>query len=140
MELAPGVWVDEAELAFTYTAGTGPGGQNVNKVATTAQLRFDVAASPNLPQRVLERLPDLSGRRMTREGVIVISAGRFRTQAQNRDDALARLSELVRAAAAPPPPKRRATRPTYASKLRRLDGKTRRAGVKAGRGRPPSDD
>ena len=140
VELAPGVEVEEAELAFTYLAGSGPGGQNVNKVATCAQLRFDAASSPGLPERVRERLPALAGRRMTGEGVVVITAGRFRTQSANRDDALARLRELVAAAAAPPPRKRRPTRPTHASKLRRLDGKSIRAGVKAGRARPPRED
>ncbi len=140
IELAPGVWVGEGELVFTYTAGTGPGGQNVNKVATTAQLRFDVVGSACLPERVRERLPALAGRRMTTAGEVVITAGRFRTQGQNRDDALARLRELVAAAAAPPPPKRRPTRPTFGSRQRRLAGKAIRADVKAGRGRPSADE
>ena len=140
VELAPGVVIDEAELSWSYLAGTGPGGQNVNKVATTAQLRWNAEASPDLPERVRARLPGVAGRRMTGEGVVVITANRFRTQSANRDDALSRLSELVVAAAAPPPPKRRPTKPTYASKLRRLDGKARRSGVKAGRGRPSGDD
>ena len=138
--LAPGVEVEEGELAFSYLAGTGPGGQNVNKVATTAQLRFDAASSPGVPERVRERLAAIAGRRLTGEGVVVITAGRFRTQSANREDALARLREIMAAAAVPPPRKRRPTRPTYASKLRRLDGKSIRAGVKAGRARPPRDD
>lgn len=138
--LAPGVEVEEAELAFSYLAGTGPGGQNVNKVATTAQLRFDASASAGVPERVRERLPTVAGRRLTGEGVVVITASRFRTQGANREDALARLREIMAAAAAPPPRQRRPTRPTYASKLRRLDGKSIRAGVKAGRARPPRDD
>ncbi|MBE7217964.1 MAG: aminoacyl-tRNA hydrolase [Caulobacteraceae bacterium] len=139
IELSPGVWVGEDELRFTYTAGTGPGGQNVNKVATTAQLRFDAAGSACLPDRVRERLPAVAGRRMTAAGEIVITAGRFRTQGQNREDALARLRELVAVAASPPPPKRRKTRPTLASKRRRLAGKAIRAGVKAGRARPDAE-
>jgi ribosome-associated protein len=138
LELAPGIEVDEAELGWSYLAGTGPGGQNVNKVAAAAQLRFDTTASPGLPERVRERLRGVAGRRMTTAGVLVITANRFRTQAANRDDALARLRELVAAAATPPPPRRRPTRPTYGAKLRRLAGKSIRAGVKAGRARPPS--
>ena len=138
VELAPGIEVDEGELGWSYLAGTGSGGQNVNKVAAAAQLRFDAGASPGLPEHVRERLRAVAGRRMTSEGVVVITANRFRTQGGNRDDALARLRELVTAAAAPPPPRRRPTKPTYGSKLRRLAGKSIRSGVKAGRARPPS--
>jgi ribosome-associated protein len=103
------------------------------------QLRFDAAQSPNLPEPVRERLLRLAGRRATAEGVIVITAQRHRTQVRNREDALERLLAMIREAATPPPPPRRPTRPTRASKERRLEGKARRAGVKEMRGKPGRD-
>ena len=140
IDLGSGVCVGDDEIALKFIRASGPGGQKVNKVSTAVQLRFDAARSPALPERVRDRLLLSAGSRLTKEGVIVLTADRHRTQEMNRLDALNRLRALVAAAAAPPPPKRRATRPTLGSVRRRLDGKTRRSGVKAGRGRPGGDD
>jgi ribosome-associated protein len=131
--------IDESEIAESFIRSSGPGGQNVNKLATAVQLRFDVRHSPSLPEDVRPRLERLAGRRLTRDGVLVITAQRHRTQERNRDDALERLVALIRAAAVAPTP-RRATRPTLGSKLRRLEGKKRRAGVKALRSDKPFAD
>jgi ribosome-associated protein len=122
--------IDDGEISETFIRSSGPGGQNVNKLATAVQLRFDVRHSPSLSHEVRARLERLAGKRLTRDGVLVITAQRHRTQERNRDDALERLIELIRAAAVRPTP-RRPTRPTLGSKVRRLEGKKRRAGVKA---------
>ncbi|MCQ4162314.1 aminoacyl-tRNA hydrolase [Roseomonas sp. GC11] len=131
--------IDEAELDESFARASGAGGQNIQKVETMVQLRFDARNSPSLPEPVRERLLALAGHRATAAGEVVITAQQFRTQARNREDALERLLELIRAAAAPPPPKRRATKPTLGSKKRRLEGKTRRGEVKKMRGKPVGD-
>ena len=125
--------VDPSELEFHAIRAQGPGGQNVNKVSSAIQLRFDIAAS-SLPEAVRTRLLALSDRRISDAGVLVIKAQSFRTQDANREDALRRLQELVNSVAEAPKT-RRPTRPTYGSQQRRLQGKAKRAEVKAGRGR-----
>lgn len=136
IDIAPGIAIDETELTESFVRGSGPGGQNVNKVATAVQLRFDAARSPALPDDVRARLLKLAGRRATREGEIVITANRFRTQERNREDARERLIDLLTRAAEPPPPPRRKTRPPRSSRERRLTDKRARSETKKGRGRP----
>ncbi len=131
--------LDEREIEESFVRASGPGGQNVNKVASAVQLRFDVRRSPSLPNDVAIRLMKLAGRRLTQDGVLVITARRFRSQEQNRQDALDRLVALIRQAAVPPTPRRK-TRPTLASKQRRLEGKSRRSQVKSLRASRPLPD
>lgn len=131
--------IDEREIAESFVRASGPGGQNVNKLSTAVQLRFDVRHSPSLPPDVAARLERLAGSRLTREGVLVIIAQRHRTQARNRQDALARLIDLIRRAAVPPMP-RRPTKPTAAARERRIEGKKRRGGIKQLRRAKPSFD
>src|SRR5215470_6558651 len=131
--------LEESELVESFIRASGPGGQNVNKLATAVQLRFDVRHSPSLTDEVRARLERLAGRRLTRDGVLVITAQSHRTQERNRADALDRLIALIRQAAVRPVP-RRATKPTKASRQRRLDAKKRRGGLKALRGGGRDDD
>jgi len=131
--------LDEREIQEAFVRASGPGGQNVNKVSTAVQLRFDVAHSPSLPDPVRERLMNLAGRRLTQDGVLIIEAERFRSQRRNRDDALERLIELVREACEEDKP-RHATRPTLASRKRRLESKQRRGETKKQRGAKPGMD
>jgi ribosome-associated protein len=131
--------IDESELDESFVRSSGPGGQNVNKLSTAVQLRFDVRQSPSLPNDVAVRLMKLAGSRLTKDGVLVIVAQRHRTQERNRADALERLVTLIRDAAVPPVP-RRATKPTKASKKRRIESKKRRSGIKALRRARPSFD
>ena len=131
--------IDPAELEEVFVRASGPGGQNVNKVSTSVQLRFDARRSPSLPADVRTRLERIAGQRLTGDGVIVITASRFRSQARNREDARARLVELIRRAATPAKP-RRPTKPTRASKLRRSDAKRRRSRLKSLRGPAPRDE
>jgi ribosome-associated protein len=121
--------IEERELEERFIRASGPGGQNVNKLASAVQLRFDVRGSPNLPDDVRYRLERMAGRRLTRQGVLVISAQRHRTQERNRQDALDRLIELIRRAAVAPLP-RRATKPSAGARERRLQSKKRRGSVK----------
>ncbi|MFT8445787.1 alternative ribosome rescue aminoacyl-tRNA hydrolase ArfB [Acetobacter orientalis] len=129
IQILPTLSLAETELEVSYILASGPGGQNVNKVATAAQLRFNAAASPALSERIKQRLLEIAGSRATRDGVIVITARRFRTQLRNREDAIERLADLIREAAHRPA-YRVATRPSRAAKRRRLDGKAHRATLK----------
>lgn len=139
LRITPSLSLDPGELTISFIRSSGPGGQNVNKVSTAAQLRFDLERSPSLPEPVKGRARRLAGSRLTTTGEIVITADRFRTQALNHDDAIARLIELLREAAVPLKPRRK-TRPTYASVVRRLEGKAKRSGVKRLRTQPPDPD
>jgi ribosome-associated protein len=132
LHITADIIIDEREIHEEFVRSSGPGGQNVNKVATAVKLRFDVAGSPSLPEDVRNRLKRLAGKRMTKEGILVIDARRFRTQEQNRRDAMDRLASLI-SRAAEKPKKRIKTRPTAASRKRRLEEKTHRGETKQAR-------
>ncbi|WP_114394448.1 alternative ribosome rescue aminoacyl-tRNA hydrolase ArfB [Oleisolibacter albus] len=138
LAITPFISLDEDELQESFLRAGGPGGQNVNKVETAVQLRFDAANSPALPDWVKQKLRTLAGRRMTDEGVLVITAQKYRSQERNREDARLRLVELIQKAAERQPP-RRPTRPTLASKQRRLEAKGGRSEVKRLRGKVTPD-
>jgi ribosome-associated protein len=137
--VSPNLGIEEGELEESFVRASGPGGQNVNKLSSAVQLRFDLLASPSLPEDVKQRAARLAGRRLTREGVVVILAQRFRTQERNRVDARERLLALLRQAA-DPPPIRRATKVPAAAKRRRLADKRKHGQSKAGRGMPKLED
>jgi ribosome-associated protein len=140
IEVTPQILIPEDEITEKFIRAAGPGGQNVNKVSTAVELRFDVRRSPSLPNDVALRLMKLAGRRLTLDGVLVLSVMTHRSQERNRAEALQRLVDLIRKAAEPPPPPRKRTRPTLASKVRRVDGKVRRGGVKSLRGKVRGED
>ena len=139
IRITQAIAIAEQELKEAFLRASGPGGQNVNKLETAVQLRFAAMASPNLPDAMKQRLAALAGRRMTQDGVLVITSERHRMREANREDARQKLVALLRKAALPPPPPRKATKPTFGSKLRRLEAKTRRGTVKRLRGGPHED-
>ncbi len=140
IEITRSISIPESEFVLSFVRSSGPGGQNVNKVATACELRFDARRSPSLPADIAVRLMKLAGRRLTKDGVVVIAADRHRSQEMNRADALERITAMIREAAQPPPPKRRATRPTKGSVERRLKAKITRSGVKKLRSTRPQQD
>ena len=137
IRVTPSISIAERELEEHFIRAPGPGGQNVNKLASAVELRFDVRRSPSLPEDVRARLERLAGSRLTRDGVLVIDAHRHRTQARNRQDARERLVDLIRRAAVAPRP-RRATKPTAGSRERRLESKKRRSAIKGLRQTKPA--
>lgn len=138
IQVTPSIAIDESEIEESFVRASGPGGQHVNKVSSAVQIRFDARRSPGLPNDVAIRLMKLAGSKLTQDGVIVIVAQAHRSQKRNREEAVERLLEMIRAAAVRPII-RRATKPTKASKERRLASKERRSGVKTGRQKPTAD-
>ncbi|HEY8003892.1 MAG TPA: alternative ribosome rescue aminoacyl-tRNA hydrolase ArfB [Phenylobacterium sp.] len=139
IEVTADIQLNDDEIVERFVRASGPGGQHVNTSSTAVELRFDARNSPSLPEEVKHRLERIAGTRMNQEGVIVIFAQSHRSQEMNRQDARERLVELIERATHRPKPRKK-TRPTYASKLKRLEGKAKRSGVKAMRGRPRGDD
>jgi ribosome-associated protein len=139
IEITPDVFLDENELHYEFMRASGPGGQNVNKVATAVQLRFDVQGSPSLPEAVKPRLAKLAGKRMKADGSLLIEAKRYRTQEQNRQDAEQRLIKLIQRALEKPKP-RKPTRPSAAAREKRLAEKKRRSDLKRSRKGPSLDE
>ncbi|HET6463018.1 MAG TPA: alternative ribosome rescue aminoacyl-tRNA hydrolase ArfB [Candidatus Krumholzibacteria bacterium] len=139
IEITPTLSIDESELEITFVRSSGPGGQNVNKVATAAQLRFDAAHTRSLPGEIQARLISRAGSRITRDGVLIITARRFRTQERNRADAIQRLVEMIRTAATPPK-RRRKTKVSRTAKANRVDAKRRRSATKRLRGNVSADE
>ncbi len=139
IRVTPHISISPDEIAESFVRSSGPGGQNVNKVATAVQLRFDAANSPNLNDEVRGKLIMIAGQRATKDGVIVITADEHRLQSRNREAAIERLLELIRAAAHRPKP-RRPTRPTKGSQVRRMDSKTKHGATKSTRSRKPEMD
>lgn len=138
IEITDLIAIEDDEIEVRHARASGPGGQNVNKTSTAIELRFDVRGSPSLPDDVRARLERLAGSRLTLDGVLVLFAQEHRSQELNRQAAIERLVDLIRRASVRPKP-RKATKPTYASKLRRLQGKASRSGVKARRAKPQLD-
>jgi ribosome-associated protein len=139
IQITPTISIDESEIETSYIQASGPGGQNVNKVATAVQLRFDAAHSPSLPDDVRQRLIKLAGKRVNKEGILVIDARQYRTQERNKEDAQQRLTDLIRRAAQKPK-RRRKTRPSREARMRRLEAKKRHSQIKRLRRRPRSDE
>jgi len=139
IEITPDIQIDRADIEETFIRASGPGGQNVNKVSSAVQLRFNLKGARGLPADMRARAAKLAGRRLTKDGVIVLTAVNYRTQEQNRDDALERLIELLKTAAIRPIP-RRATKPSRNAKKRRTDNKTRHGALKRSRGKFSAED